>query len=356
VSARIEHLPTLDGWRAVAIAMVMFCHVPLPGGALSWISPYGAIGVHVFFAISGFLITYRLLEEAARDGSIDLRRFYIRRAFRILPPAMLYLAIVAALRLADWKQIAASAFFYRNYLTGDAAKVWYTGHYWSLSVEEHFYLLWPGLLVLAGVSRGYRLAPVMAVAVACWRSLDHMYHWTSATNLVTRTDYRFDGLLWGCAAAFVWQSRRRVPGWAALGAVALAGCAVWRQWPGAETLLALALPLPLLATVSHARSPLSRLLDSPPIAWFGRISYSVYLWQMLFLPTYNIPVSLGIAQKFPYNLGLAVAAASISFYCVEQAFRDWGRRLGSRRSDTPSIRSRDCEDARQSAVATNPAQ
>ena len=88
MSVEIAKLPTLDGWRAVAIAMVLFCHVRLPGEFLAGASPYGAVGVHVFFAISGFLITYRLIEEADGTGTVSLRQFYIRRAFRILPPAL----------------------------------------------------------------------------------------------------------------------------------------------------------------------------------------------------------------------------------------------------------------------------
>ncbi len=149
-----DYLPTLDGWRAIAIALVLFTHVRLPGGALQQISPYGAMGVHLFFAISGFLITNRLLED--RSG---LRAFYVRRAFRILPAAFLYLAVLFALGfVGGWiplnaGQLWASAFFYRNYYVLPADQGWYTGHYWSLSVEEHFYLLWPALLLWLGTRR-----------------------------------------------------------------------------------------------------------------------------------------------------------------------------------------------------------
>lgn len=327
--------------------MVLFCHVRLPGGVLSGLAPYGALGVHVFFAISGFLITYRLLEEARKDGFIDLRRFYIRRAFRILPAAFLYLSAVAILGLAaglipmDWRQLSAAAFFYRNYYTGDATLTWYTGHYWSLSVEEHFYLLWPGLLAIAGIARGRWLAPALACSVAAWRGLDTSFHWVGTAHpswmdLVSRTDYRLDGLLWGCAAAFLWNAEptrtwiRRVtsPAWIIAILAVFAGL-VWWQGPGSEALLAILLPGLILYTVARPERALGRLLETRPVAWFGRVSYSVYLWQMLFLPAYGIPISMARVQWFPLNVVFVVAAASASYYVVEQPCRRLGRTLAS---------------------------
>src|SRR5207248_5891757 len=105
-----------------------------------------------FFAISGYLICTRLLVEEETTGSISLRSFYIRRVFRILPPAYVYLAVVAGLSAAGmiaaaWTDIASAALFYSNYIE---PRSWFTGHFWSLAMEEHFYLLWPPLLLLLG--------------------------------------------------------------------------------------------------------------------------------------------------------------------------------------------------------------
>ncbi len=214
-----QYIPTLDGWRAVAIAMVLFCHVRLPGNVLADVSPYGALGVDLFFAISGFLITSRLIDENRIEGGISLKAFYVRRFFRIIPPAFAYLACAAVLGLVlGWipmnlGQLAASACFYRNYYSMGVDHSWYTGHFWSLAVEEHFYLLWPALLVWFGVKRGRLLAPALACGVAIWRALDSHFAWVAMIALplkdsVARTDYRLDGLLWGCALAFVLQSGR----------------------------------------------------------------------------------------------------------------------------------------------------
>lgn len=338
-AGRGDYLPTLDGWRAVAIAMVVFAHVRLPGGAFQSIAPYGALGVHLFFAISGFLITNRLLEEEESAGRVSLRSFYIRRGFRILPAAFTYLAALCVLGFAlGWipltiGQILSSALFFRNYWVEPAAQSWYTGHYWSLSVEEHFYLLWPGLLVVAGKRRARWMVPLAACLFALWRGLDSHYGWVAALDpglkdLVGRTDYRMDGLLWGCAAALVWDARpMRAKSWYALAVIAVMGLLLIFQPPGYVALLALLMPVPLLFTAADPGGWFGRVFELRPVAWFGRLSYSVYLWQMLFLPAYGIPVSLGIAQQFPVNLGFVLLASCGSYYLVERPLRRWGRRL-----------------------------
>ncbi len=330
--------------------MVMLCHLRLPQDALAGLAPYGALGVDLFFAISGFLITLRLIEEHRLKGAISLQAFYIRRFFRIIPPAVAYLGLVAVLGLIlnlipmNGGQIAASALFFRNYYPMAVGQSWYTGHFWSLSAEEHFYLLWPGLLVLCGLEKGRLLAPATACAVAIWRALDIHYGWIGSLapalkDSVARTDYRLDGLLWGCALAFVWKSpagrewleklcniRTLVLFAAGIGLLAST------RPPGHAAALAILFPLCLCCTVAHSQSWLSRLLEAAPVAWLGRISYSLYLWQQLFLPTRGVPQSLGIVQAFPWNLALTVAAASASYYAVEQPLIAWGRSIVSRRA------------------------
>ena len=156
------YIPTLDGWRAIAILMVLVDHALFFGFRASrvalWPVPpaLGLHGVNLFFALSGFLITSRLLEEWRVTGAISLRGFYIRRAFRILPAALLVLAATATLGLVGLipvsrMEVLGAVFFFRNYLPGASypdATGFFTEHYWSLAVEEHFYLAWPALLLL----------------------------------------------------------------------------------------------------------------------------------------------------------------------------------------------------------------
>jgi peptidoglycan/LPS O-acetylase OafA/YrhL len=176
------YLPTLDGWRAIAILAVIACHASgsyfypwgsYPSDSGLWIaSLLGDKGVEIFFAISGFLICTRLLQEHHDTGRIGLKSFYLRRAFRILPPYFLYLVILASIAAAGVVQVApiewwSCGFFFRNYIPDLAPPFsgWYTGHFWSLSIEEHFYLFWPLMLVLCGNARARSAVVALAFLV-----------------------------------------------------------------------------------------------------------------------------------------------------------------------------------------------
>src|SRR5947207_1759718 len=146
-------LPSLDGWRAVAIAMVVMSHFTAVRGFSPpawWTQAFqGNLGVRIFFVISGLLITYLLLLEAERRGRPSLRSFYTRRVLRIFPVYFLYLGVVVGLTLAGLYTDTATAWigslpFTRNFI-GQTQSL--TGHYWSLAVEEQFYLVWPITLV-----------------------------------------------------------------------------------------------------------------------------------------------------------------------------------------------------------------
>jgi len=211
-SAKSGYLKTLDGWRAIAITAVLFDHAVAysPLGRyprLAAVAHIGPNGVSLFFAISGFLICSRLLEEQADWGNINLTGFYIRRACRILPPAMLYLIAIGILSLfgtitVTWAEWWSSVFFFRNYLPGSAisgGSGGYTIHYWSLAVEEHFYLLWPAALVFFGKRKARWFALLLAASIAVWRT------WGSASSLVRPTHSgafvrRSNGCKTGCSA------------------------------------------------------------------------------------------------------------------------------------------------------------
>lgn len=330
----------------MAILAVLCCHAQWPSGGLA---PYGAMGVSVFFALSGFLITRRLMEEWRTAGRIGLSGFYLRRTFRILPPMLIYLAVVALLGCGlhripmDRRQLAASLFFWRNYLTAPAAQGWYTGHFWSLAVEEHFYLIWPVLLCWAGLRRARWLAPALALAVAAWRAADARCDLVGRLNpalrgSVQRTDYRLDILLFGCALALVWdhprtQATLRRTGGSLLALVAAAAAVCCQVWTPAGYLTMMAMLMALLpaATVAKPESLAGRMLEWAPLAWLGRLSYSLYVWQQLFLPGGGLPHALGMWQRAPWNLAAIFGCAALSHYLVEQPAIAWGKRLRRRR-------------------------
>jgi peptidoglycan/LPS O-acetylase OafA/YrhL len=357
VSGRSGYLPTLDGWRAIAIGMVMITHATdalfapgAPHDAPTWygLTRHGALGVDVFFGISGFLITSRLLEEHEQRRRISLPGFYIRRLCRIIPPYFVFLAALAALTVAgriaiERPELSVSAFFVRNYFGLRPPSGWYTGHLWSLAVEEHFYLLWPTLLVLLTPRRARLGVVLLALAIAGWRVVEFRAGLLTRllgpdVNFYLRTDIRFDALLWGCAAAFVYHDPGArataarwlsAPGWIVL--IGLFVAIVALHPPMAMAWQAMIIPCVLLGTVLHPQGAAGRFLETPPMRWVGRVSYSLYLWQQLFLlPWVLFPaLPLGAMQRLPLNIAATVAAAAASYYLVERPMMKVGHRLAA---------------------------
>ena len=173
----MQRIETLDGLRAVSIMIVIAAHAFHDNEKLA---DLGHMGVLLFFALSGYLITTRLLEERARSGAISLREFYLRRAFRIIPPALVYLGVVAllaALGVIVYRPgaFAGALLFYINYID-PGVNGWRVTHFWSLSVEEHFYALWPLALISFGMAKGWRIALGLIVIIVVWRATDHHFH------------------------------------------------------------------------------------------------------------------------------------------------------------------------------------
>ncbi len=195
--ARFGYRPGLDAIRALAIAVVVASH--LDGlddrGALGW------PGVTVFFVLSGFLITRLLLEERARTGGIDLRSFWRRRAARLLPAAFLVILVVTLASPSIPRAIAAGTYVTNWVLISGVVILGPLSHYWSLAVEEQFYLLWP--LALPFLVRP-RLLLLAATAITLWRIVQ-----PDLARALFATDTRFDALLIGAAAAMVTLPRIR---------------------------------------------------------------------------------------------------------------------------------------------------
>ncbi|HWX54078.1 MAG TPA: acyltransferase [Verrucomicrobiae bacterium] len=356
------YIPTLDGWRAVAILGVIASHVVIypydPSRAglnsiSSVIATLGPGGVDVFFGLSGFLITWRLLEEEQALGSVSLKRFYIRRAFRILPAALAYLIVVGclgwmkAIPLSPGSWVSSLAFA-RNYYPGiPGAGEWYTGHFWSLAIEEHFYLFWPLMLVVAGQRRARWIVPTLIAMVSVWRNIEfhngYLDRLIPGITFSQRTDIRADGLLCGCLAALLLQVPavrdvlKRTLTWRvfSLLAVAYVMMDLGLLKPHLViTMQAIALAFLIAGTVLHPDQLIGRVLESVPFRWIGRLSYSLYLWQQLFVNgTSQGNAPLGWVQNFPFNAGMMVVMAAASYYCLEKPLVRLGHRLARPVSD-----------------------
>lgn len=354
------YLPTLDGWRAIAIALVLLDHA---GDAFHSLFPgmgndafqdlkerCGLFGVHIFFTLSGYLITARLAREADA-GRPSLRAFYLRRLFRIQPAALTFLAIAGALALAGAIPVSFAAWrsailCYANFHTTDGS--WYVGHFWSLSIEEHFYLVWPLLFVLLGQRRLIGAA-VLVVGLSLWRALAVKFQIAMTTGWIVRTDMQAESLAWGCLLALAQRQRRWAVAFGQIGrpatlacCLALAGLAAfwssgsWKVNHVLSSTGASAIALAIVMTSINPGSRFGRVLELAAIRWVGRISYSLYLWQQLFFTwdSKRAP-ALHVVQRFPVSLVVSVALAAASYYVIEQPMIRVGKRfMRQRRSAT----------------------
>ena len=281
-------------------------------------------GVTIFFVLSGYLITRNLLER-----NLSLRGFYIRRYFRLMPVVWCYLLFLLLLQSVyhypnDLTAGSLSALLcYNNFAPGGPA----TGHFWSLSIEEQFYLVWPALLVLCGRRKALWLAIGGALAVAAYRFANWQYFDQMKTAGLTQA--RADALLVGCALALALDrpKLRRMADrifpvlWlCALGYVAY--CILcFHMLSRLSECIAIAVLIGV--SVVRPESLLAKGLSVSPLVWVGKISYSVYVWQQLFIP-------MGDLNYSPWT-ALAVPIFSItSYYVVEQPLRRMGRRLEAR--------------------------
>lgn len=298
---------------------------------------FGAFGVDIFFGLSGLLITGLLLKQWGETGAISLKAFYTRRAFRILPIYLVFLGVVAVLGLMHGpRELASCLLFFRNYLP--AGLDWRdTADLWSLSVEEHFYLIWPSLLVLCGLKWGRHVAAYFAIAVGIWRMMEPQMnlHLFPGVPPHLRTDLRMDALLWGAVVAFTLNDamardklRLQLQFWPWLGMVALALASIVYYSNLTSMFLAVLIPMILAGTLLHPKWLVSRLLDSAPFAWVGRISYSLYIWQQLFLvPGWDHPAHFW--TRLPWNLPAVLAVACLSYYFIETPLLRVGGRLAA---------------------------
>jgi len=350
-----SHFPSrfssLDGWRALSILMVMGEHsiftVGCTPGAEKFLETYfdGSLGVRFFFIISGFLITYLLLKEHAQTGKISLRKFYARRALRILPVYFVYLAVVFVLQLCTpysqpeitW---AANLTFTTNYVPTN----WTTGHLWSLAVEEQFYLLWPLALSFAGpqnlrrvlsllcvpiivapICRAIayaRVAPVPlkpffqsysfldqfdSLAVGCLAAVLFVHHYDKIFALLNQ--FSRTNLLTGVALVIVPQVL--VKSWVAVYVPEALTETL------ANTFQAFGFAMLLMQSVMVPR--LFGPLNWTIISKIGVLSYSIYIWQMLFS---NNPARFGLSypwfMSFRFWWLAVLLVAACSYYFLEK--------------------------------------
>ncbi len=331
---------------------MVFYHARVP-----WL-PGGFLGVDVFFVLSGYLITSLLLAQHGRSGRIDLVRFWVGRARRLLPAALLVIvvclivdalffrgdlkalradALASALYVNNWHQILAGQSYFAAFGRPSLLE-----HYWSLSVEEQFYVVWP-LVLMAGLVVSRRAWIVGAAIGAITISVLLMallYHGAvDASRDYYGTDTRAAPLMLGAVLAFGWPLGRMTarPARGARGVLDGAGFAALlallllaHEWHDIDPflyhggfLIAALVSAVVIACAVHPACSLALLLGTRPLRWIGQRSYGIYLWHwpVMALTRPGIDVTWSSSILVPIQIAITLALAALSFRYVEMPVR-----------------------------------
>jgi peptidoglycan/LPS O-acetylase OafA/YrhL len=341
----VKKYPSINGLRAISILMVIAFHLTAmeyfeqPFTQMVWLEPFtkifhnGYFGVNVFFVISGFLITTLLMKEEIQSGTISLKKFFIRRTLRIFPAYYFLLLVYAVLQFCaiiyiNWGSWA-TAVTYMKYFNWK--KDWFTSHAWSLSIEEHFYLFWPFLFMQGQKIRRNATVIMMVLAPLLLLLMQILsIGWLNDQIIFTRIDAIATGCYFAIYQDVIIEKLSKY----------------WTLCFYASLIVLFALPnLWELSTDSNSevfkiafgtlKGPLGNFaigtlmmysVFGPQRLWFkflnlrimnfiGLISYSLYLWQQLFINKTELWFN-----QFPVNIFLILVIATFSYYIIERPF------------------------------------
>ena len=350
-----SRIPSLDGLRALSILFVCLGHATGTAGFPLSHVPFwrlGLFGVRVFFVISGLLITSLLLHDYEARGGIDLPRFYLRRTLRIFPPYYVFLLAVAVASALSWVRLNPGDLLHALTYTSIYRRpplAWDLAHTWSLSVEEQFYLAWPFVLALLGKRRGLWFAAGFVVAVSVIQYAT--YYWQLLPRWPVGRVLMFQTVAIGSVLAgarnWLWERRwyRVIQGsplamLAPLLTLWLLFSNVEQSAPRAMYVLGytaedLGIAFTIDWCVRHPGGFVGRALNSAPFVTIGVMSYSIYLWQNLFLNR----TSTGFPASFPLNAILLAVFALASYRLIERPSFEIRARLERRLSEWKTGRS-----------------
>jgi peptidoglycan/LPS O-acetylase OafA/YrhL len=340
------YLPTLDGWRAISILLVLVYHfswfylgpeVTNHDPALWHYFKLGTYGVCLFFTISGFLVTLRIFEEIKENGFFDWKKFMLRRVFRILPPFYLFLfilLILSTLGLVNFSttDLISSLTFTRIYFTENVG--WYTAHVWSLCVEEHFYILLTCIFIFMKRSRFTILFLVIFLIVVLWNILsfklqDNLQVKTISDQLKVFSwmSYMFAGSLLAAIATFHKNFLDYLQKFK-IGFLILLPVLIGAQYPLKLLFLPAFCAITIAMTCLYPNRFILGFLENKLMIFIGKISYSLYIWQQLFfVPSHQLSNQLGGLQIFPYNIIIVFILAICSHNLIEKPIIDFGRKV-----------------------------
>jgi peptidoglycan/LPS O-acetylase OafA/YrhL len=331
-----NRIPCLDGLRAISIGLVVISHFVGALG-LQINTTVGNLGVRVFFVISGFLITSILASEFEKTSNLNLKKFYFRRTLRIFPAYYFYISVIFLFTLIGFYDISKRSFispltYTSNYLFPN---VWELGHTWSLSVEEQFYLLFPGILLILGLRRTKKLLLFIILVAPVIRLINLNDTPPSSDGLVTQWlafgfHTNMDALATGCLLSLgrkelhlnehyikFLDSPKIVPVLPVIiFFVIFCSGFTFAFFSLGFTIMNIAIALTIDWLIVNHESDFGKILNSPSFVFVGTLSYSIYLWQQPFI-NYSEGKTWTL---FPFNIILMILFSLFSYFVVEKKF------------------------------------
>lgn len=323
-----NRIPSLDGLRSISIALVVVGHL-LHVWGVGEFGNLGNLGVRVFFVISGFLITGLLVKEIERDSTVNLLKFYFRRTLRIFPPYYFYLLVVLAAVLFGFISIPLKSLLFASAYATDYINPsnWYLGHTWSLAVEEQFYLIFPGVLLILGLRNTKVFLLFLVVVSPLIRLVEYQLFGAEPIWIIKGFHANMDALGIGCLMALFYNRLHQNSFYLRLlksKIVILFPFIILFfnfQYNHPHIFLGVSFSVMNLLiafcidwSVTNHQSVFGKFLNSSTMVTLGMMSYSIYLWQQFF---FN-PDNPSLLTQTPFNfIGLALMTI-VSYYLVEK--------------------------------------
>jgi peptidoglycan/LPS O-acetylase OafA/YrhL len=335
-----RHIPSLDGFRAIAVCLVIGSHVIIGNPISSNVDTYlkhltlGGVGVRIFFVISGFLITYLLLLEKSSTGRVNLMAFFARRILRIFPAFYFYLVVLNLLnwylnlQIPDLLFLSAALYIHNFELWGSN---WFVNHTWSLGVEEQFYLLWPFIFIRINKLEKPLIWIIVLAVGSLMRALHYKYP-DEADYFLAPFFMHADFLFSGCFIAYsafydgdkiLKLVHRARPALVYLAILCILGFSIFEFHPHYDkffiltsgAMINICICFLVVYFIFNKNSAGFRFLNFPLVTFIGKLSYSLYIWQQLFLSNSGFWFS-----EFPQNIFLNFLVAFGSYKVVEKPF------------------------------------
>jgi len=340
----LGYIPALDGLRAIAVILVLLTHAGFQLG------DNGILGVDIFFALSGFLITTLLLEENYKRGAISLTGFYIRRTLRLFPALYTMLFVVLGYgfiyksgdeQFALYMEVIASGLYISNisWLWGWGQVAWVSmlGHTWTLAVEEQFYLLWPLILFL---SLKFRLLRALTLGLPSFIVIILILKLTGNLSSLTEALIH-ESIFIGCFAAIIRhesESVFKIPDYLVfflMVFILIVGVfpVTWYMQlkeAGGRSIIAVITIIIIIAITNNQLSFTARLLSAPWLVWVGKISYALYLWHLPVFRVFRFHSDLPPAASFILKFIVSILLAGLSWVLIEKRATVLGRRISQK--------------------------